>query len=102
MATEFQKKVWEAVESIPFGKVTTYGHIARAAGKPNAARYISRIIGQHPDAQSLPWHKIVFSNGTIWISDKHEQYRRKKYKEEGIILQGKKIVNFRDVLYTFE
>ena len=101
MATEFQQKVWDAVESIPHGKVTTYGLIARAAGKPGAARYISRIIGQHPQADTLPWYKIVYSNGTVWLSDEYEHIRRAKYKEEGIILKGKKIVNFNDVLYTF-
>ena len=102
MATEFQLKVWEAVESIPQGKVTTYGHIARAAGRPNTARHISRIIGQHPDSKNLPWYRIVYSNGTVWLSDEYEHVRRAKYKEEGIILRGKKIVNFSDVLYDFQ
>jgi len=102
MATEFQEKVWDAVNAIPKGKVTTYGHIARAAGRPKAARYISRIIGQHPDANNIPWHRIVYSNGTIWITEQYESVRKKKYKEEGIILKGNKIVNFADVLYTYE
>ena len=101
MATEFQLKVWEAVESIPEGKVTTYGHIARASGKPNAARYISRIIGQHPDAKDLPWHRIVYANGTIWCPEEYKEIRHKRYKKEGIELKGDKIVNFSDVLYTF-
>ncbi len=102
MATEFQEKVWDAVSAIPYGKVTTYGHIAKAAGKPNAARYISRIIGQHPDAKNLPWYKIVYSNGTVWVNEQYKETRRVLYEKEGIILKGKKIVNFRDVLYTFE
>ena len=101
MATEFQLKVWDAVSTIPEGKVTTYGYIARAAGKPNAARYISRIIGQHPDARNLPWHRIVYSNGTVWLDENIASVRMKRYKQEGIILKGKKIVNFADVVYDF-
>ena len=59
MATEFQKKVWEVVEAIPEGRVATYGDIARAAGRPNLARYISNIIAQHPQAAKLPWHRFA-------------------------------------------
>lgn len=102
MATEFQTKVWDAVESIPKGKVTTYGHIAKAAGRPKAARYITGIIGQHPQAEKLPWHRIVYSNGTVWLTEKYVAKRKKLYKQEGIILKGTKIENFADVLYTFE
>lgn len=101
MATEFQTKVWDAVESIPEGKVTTYGLIAKAAGKPGAARYISRIIGQHPDAQSLPWHRIVYSNGTVWADERYLEKRKKLYNKEGIKLAGNKIIDFYDKLYMF-
>ncbi len=101
MATEFQQKVWDAVDAIPEGKVTTYGHIAKAAGRPNTARYISRIVGQHPDAKNVPWHRIVYANGTIWCPEEHEVERKKRYRKEGIALKGNKIVNFNDVLYTF-
>ncbi len=102
MATEFQKKVWEAVESIPEGRVATYGDIARAAGRTNLARYISGIIGQHPQAEKLPWHRIVYSNGKVWMSPENEAARRKAYKKEGIILKDDKIENFPDIRYEFE
>ena len=102
MATEFQKKVWEAVESIPAGRVATYGAIARAAGRPNLARYIVRSIAQHPHAAKLPWHRFVYSTGTVWMSPENEAERRKAYNEEGIILNGDKIENFADVRYEFE
>lgn len=101
MATEFQQKVWDAVDSIPEGKVTTYGLIAKAAGRPNTARFISRIISQHPDRENIPWHRIVYSDGSVWMTEEYEKVRMKRYKEEGIELKGKKIVNFRDKLYTF-
>lgn len=102
MATEFQKKVWEVVAAIPEGRVATYGDIARAAGRPNLARYISNIIAQHPQAAKLPWHRFVYSNGKVWMSPENEVARRKAYKKEGIILNGDKIENFADVRYEFE
>ena len=80
MATEFQLQVWNAVESIPEGRVATYGMIAKAAGRPNTARYISGIISQHPKSEMLPWHRIVYSNGTVWIPEKGGTKRKALYK----------------------
>lgn len=100
----FSKKVWQAAESIPFGKVTTYGHLARAAGGGRqAARSITNILSKAPNASKIPFHRIVYADGKVWISSKYEKKRMGLYKKEGIeIDKNGRIKNFRDVLHTFD
>ena len=102
----FGEKVLEAALSVPVGRVTTYGLIARAAGGGGqSARSVSGILGRyaHRGVQNIPWHRIVYSNGTIWINDEHYKQRMKLYQKEGIEVNKKgRIENFRDILYTFE
>jgi methylated-DNA-protein-cysteine methyltransferase-like protein len=50
----------EAVlRSIPKGKVTTYGEIARAAGFPNGARQVARVLHSRSSVAALPWHRVL-------------------------------------------
>lgn len=53
----FRKKVIEAVASVPYGMVTTYGDVAAVAGSPYAARVVGSIA--HYGDQSIPWHRLV-------------------------------------------
>jgi alkylated DNA nucleotide flippase Atl1 len=73
--------VVEIALSIPKGKVTTYGRIARAAGGgAMASQSITGIliqsVGQRRE-RTIPFHRIVYANGTIWIDD---EYRAKRLK----------------------
>ena len=45
MATEFQKRVWEEIDKIPYGKTVTYKEIAKKIGKPNASRAVANACG---------------------------------------------------------
>ena len=87
---------------IPFGKVTTYGHLARAAGGgAQSARSVTGILSKAPNQKDIPYHRIVYSNGTVWFSSEHEAKRRKQYKKEGIIVDTRgRILNFQEVLLT--
>ena len=100
--TLFSKKVWEIAASIPRGKVSTYGAIARAAGGgAQSARSVTRILST-PDGPKVPWHRIVYADGTVWLSPKHEKERRALYKKEGIEIDKKgRIKDFFDKLHVF-
>jgi len=76
----FSERVLDAALSIPSGKVTTYGRIARAAGG------ITNILGKAYDngERSIPFHRIVYADGRIWIDDKHRVARMRLYKKEKI------------------
>jgi methylated-DNA-[protein]-cysteine S-methyltransferase len=63
--TEFQKAVWHQLEKIPFGKVASYGDIARAIGKPKACRAVGNANGKNPIAIIIPCHRIIGSDGSL-------------------------------------
>lgn len=99
----FSQRVWELVTSIPAGRVSTYGTIAKAAGGGRmAARSISSILSKAPNQKAIPWHRIVYANGRVWLSDEHEATRRKLYKKERIQINDKGyITNFDEVFFDF-
>jgi len=61
--TPFQERVWSALQSIPFGTVTTYGAVARTIGSPGASRAVGGAVGKNPIAILVPCHRVVASTG---------------------------------------
>lgn len=102
--TPFSLIVYELALSIPEGRVTTYGDLARAAGGgAMASRSISGILGKAPNQRAIPWHRIVYAGGRVWFSPETEKKRRALYKREGIKLDEKdRIKNFDEIRYTFD
>ena len=96
----------EIALSIPFGKVTTYGRIARAAGGgPMSSQSITGILGKAYllGEKNIPFHRIVYSDGKIWVDDEHKEIRKKLYKKENIeIDKNNKIINFEEKLFEFK
>jgi len=102
----FSEKVLELALSIPRGRVTTYGRIARAAGGGSmASQSITSILakayneGEHP----IPFHRIVYANGSIWIDERHKKERMRLYKKEGIEVDKKnRLKDFHKILHEFK
>jgi methylated-DNA-[protein]-cysteine S-methyltransferase len=63
--TEFQKAVWFALGTIPYGETATYGDIARKVGKPTAFRAVGATNGRNPLPLVLPCHRVIGSNGKL-------------------------------------
>lgn len=61
--TNFQVKVWEALLAVPEGSVTTYSALARAIGRPGAARSVGSAAGRNPIALLIPCHRVLRSVG---------------------------------------
>ena len=83
----FSERVVRIALSIPKGKVATYGQIASAAGGGNmASRSVTGILGKAYEAgeKNIPFHRIVYAGGKIWINDEYREKRMKLYKKEGI------------------
>lgn len=101
----FSKRVVELVQQIPPGKVTTYGRIARAAGGGGmAAQSITNILGKAytQGVTDIPWHRIVYADGRIWINERQRKERMRLYRKEGIEIDARdRIKDFRDRLYEF-
>ena len=64
-ATAFQRQVWEATRSIPYGETRSYGWIARQIGKPKAARAVGQALGKNPFIIIVPCHRVIASNGGL-------------------------------------
>jgi methylated-DNA-protein-cysteine methyltransferase related protein len=100
MASEFSQRVYDLALSIPEGRVTTYGAIAKAAGGGSmAARSISSILSKAPNPKAIPWHRIVYAGGKVWLSDEYEAKRRKLYKRESIKLNARGYIEDFDELF---
>ncbi|MDF0601782.1 bifunctional helix-turn-helix domain-containing protein/methylated-DNA--[protein]-cysteine S-methyltransferase [Psychromarinibacter sp. C21-152] len=61
----FQIKVWEALLSIPSGRVTTYSEIAEAIGKPRAVRAVGTAVGRNPISWLIPCHRALRKSGGL-------------------------------------
>ena len=102
----FTERVIKIALEIPPGRVTTYGRIARAAGAgPMASQSITNILGKAymSGIKNIPFHRIVYADGKVWINDEYKSKRLALYKKEGIRLdKNNRIVNFRDILLEFK
>ncbi|QZT35834.1 methylated-DNA--[protein]-cysteine S-methyltransferase [Halosquirtibacter xylanolyticus] len=63
--TDFQLKVWEALLTIPYGALLTYGGIAEAINLPKASRAVGTAIGNNPIAYLIPCHRVIQKSGQI-------------------------------------
>lgn len=94
----FSERVLELALGIPKGRVTTYGRLAREAGGGTmASQSITGILwkAQERGVKGIPWHRIVYADGRVWMSREHRAERLRLYKKEGIKLDEKdRIVDF--------
>lgn len=63
--TAFQKLVWRQLKKISYGKVASYGDVARAIGKPHAYRAVGNANNRNPVAIIIPCHRVIGSNGHL-------------------------------------
>ncbi len=103
--SNFAERVVKIALEIPSGRVTTYGRIARASGGGTmASRSVTNILGKAytNGLKNIPFHRIVYSNGKVWLNDKNKVKRLALYKKEGINLdKNNRIVNFSDILIEY-
>lgn len=101
----FSERVVEIALSIPKGRVTTSGRIARAAGGGGmASQSITGILAKAHTEQgiAIPFHRIVYADGKIWVDEQYYKKRMKLYKEEGIeVDKNNKIKNFEEIVFEF-
>lgn len=65
VGTPFQLKVWETLQSIPYGMTATYAQLAQKAGRPEAVRAVANAVGDNAIAIIIPCHRIIGSGGTL-------------------------------------
>jgi O-6-methylguanine DNA methyltransferase len=63
--TEFQRRVWAALQEIPFGERRSYRDIAKAIGHPKAVRAVGAANGSNPVSLVVPCHRVINSDGKL-------------------------------------
>jgi methylated-DNA-[protein]-cysteine S-methyltransferase len=62
---EFQGRVWELIDRIPYGQTTTYGEMAQELGDPALAREVGAAVGRNPLSIVVPCHRVVGKDGKL-------------------------------------
>ena len=81
-----EQKIWQVVVAIPEGLVASYGQVADMSGLGRQARFVGRALGMLPDGHSVPWHRVIRSNGQIAFpigSEKFEE-QAQRLRQEGV------------------
>ncbi len=63
--TEFQRRVWSALLTIPYGETRSYGQLAAQIGAPSASRAVGLANGRNPISIIVPCHRVIGSNGSL-------------------------------------
>jgi methylated-DNA-[protein]-cysteine S-methyltransferase len=61
----FQRRVWRALQDIPYGETTSYGELARRIGVPSAARAVGLANGHNPICVIVPCHRVIGADGSL-------------------------------------
>ena len=96
---DFFEKVFAVVREIPFGRVTSYGAIAKFLGSGGSARTVGWAMNlSHHVSIPVPAHRVVNRNGQLTgkhhFSDANEM--QKQLEAEGIVVKGDQIQNFQE------
>jgi len=98
----FFEKVYNVVRQIPYGKVTTYGTIARSIGSPQSARMVGWAMNNsHNLIPEVPAHRVVNRNGLLTGKNHfgNVELMQKLLQDEGIKVINDQIVDFNSHLW---
>ncbi|TWX55654.1 MGMT family protein [Colwellia hornerae] len=90
-------RIWQTVQLIPYGKVACYGQVADLAGLPGKARLVGKALGKVPDdgwtGQSVPWHRVINSQGKISFAVESELFARQRalLEDEQVAVIGNRV-----------
>ena len=96
MSENFFDRVYNVVKRIPFGKVTTYGSIAKFLGSTRSARTVGWAMNNSHQFNNVPAHRVVNRNGIL--TGKHHfsgsNLMKQLLENEGITIENDKIIDF--------
>jgi len=101
--TSFQRAVWRALLAIPRGRVTSYGEIARALGRPGAVRAVGTAVARNPFAPEVPCHRVVPADGRIgnYSGGEGVVTKIRLLEAEGVRVEKGRIVEFSQRFFRF-
>lgn len=84
--TPFQQQVWQALQTIPYGKTVSYSDVAEKIGRKKAVRAVANAIGNNPVLIIVPCHRIIGKNGKLTGFRGGLPLKEKLLALEGVIL----------------
>lgn len=90
--TRFQRMVWREVLKIPYGRVKSYGQIAKALGKPGAARAVGMANNKNPLPILVPCHRVVGCDGSLVGYGGGLNLKKFLLKLEGVKFSGERCI----------
>ncbi|MCL2065452.1 MAG: MGMT family protein [Candidatus Cloacimonetes bacterium] len=91
--TQITQSIIEQILSIPQGKVSSYGDIAKRAGLPNGARQVVRVLHSMTEKYNLPWHRVIRSDGRIALEGDGRDLQIATLRAEGVKVSSSGKVN---------
>jgi methylated-DNA-protein-cysteine methyltransferase-like protein len=103
-STDFFEKVYDVVRQIPYGKVSTYGAIAKALGAAKSARTVGYAMNASHAKDDVPAHRVVNRNGVL--TGKHHfpgtHVMQQMLEAEGVKVEDDQIIDFEKHLWIPE
>jgi methylated-DNA-protein-cysteine methyltransferase-like protein len=72
---ELHRQILEVIALIPYGKVASYGQIAKLAGLPKHARLVGYVLKHLDKSSEIPWYRVINSQGKISVHRLNEKER---------------------------
>lgn len=98
MEKDFFQRVYEVVKQIPYGKITTYGAIAKKIGAPKSARMVGYALNASAMQEDVPAHRVVNRKGLL--TGKHHFHgtnlMQQLLENEGVKIKENTVQNFND------
>jgi methylated-DNA-protein-cysteine methyltransferase-like protein len=88
-ADPVRQRIRAVVDSIPRGRIASYGQVAEEAGLPRRARLVGRVLGDLPAGSRLAWHRVVNSAGRISTSGASAREQRRRLRAEGVAVDAR-------------
>ncbi len=99
--SDFFQRVYEVVRRIPYGRVTTYGAIARAVGSPQSSRTVGYAMNASHSLPDVPAHRVVNRSGVL--TGKHHfagsNTMQRLLEQEGVEVREDRVVEFDQMLW---
>ena len=97
----FFQKVYDITRQIPFGRVTTYGAIAKYLGTPRSARMVGWALNSSHSDDSIPAHRVVNRSGLL--SGKHHfkgsNLMQQLLENENIVVKNYQVIAFKELFW---
>lgn len=88
--TDFRKKVWKALQEIPYGEVKSYSEVADMIGNPKSVRAVGQANRSNPLPIIIPCHRVIGKSGNlVGFAGNRTPYQKKLLEAEGFLVNEK-------------